>query len=188
MARDLTAAVEAELDKNEVRLGLFVEIIFDGGPFRVWSGVGVRTLGGNSFTGVGNFGGIDKIEESAGDIRAAGIAMTLSGIDVTLLSIALQEEFQGRPVTVWLQMFDIDWGEIGDPIQLNKYRCDYPVIDKGGETFSITVFAESMLADLERPRVRRFTHEDQQALSPGDTFLSRVASIQSAEIVWTKHE
>lgn len=188
MARDLTAAVEAELDKNEVRLGVFVEIIFDGGSFRAWSGLGDRSLNGNIFMGVGNMGGISSIEESAGDVRASTVALTLSGIDVSLLSIALQEEFQGRPATVWLQMFDIDWGAIDDPVQLNKFRCDYPVIEKGGETFSITVYADSILVDLERQRVRRYTHEDQQTLYPGDLGLEFVASIQNQEVVWTRHE
>lgn len=182
--RDLTAAVKSELDKSQVSLALFVEIIFDGGPFRVWSGIGDRTLNGNKFIGVGNLGGIDKFEENGGDIRASGIAMSLSGIPTSSLALALLENFQGRPVTCWLQLFDMDGGPIDDPITLNKYKCDYPVIDEGGETASITVYAESLLADLERPRVRRYTHEDQQMLYPGDLGLEYVAAIQNKQIIW----
>jgi hypothetical protein len=186
--RDLTPAVKSELDRANVQLGLLVEIIFDSGPLRLWSGSEDRTFFGNLFRGVGGFGGIDRVEETAGDIRASGIAFTLSGISVDQLSLALQEQFQGRVATVWLQMFDIDWAPLDAAIKLNKYKCDYPVIDKGGDTFTITVYAESILADLERARVRRYTHEDQQMLYPGDRGLEFVAAIQNKEVIWRSAE
>jgi len=183
-SRDLTTAVKNELDKAGLQLGLFVEIIFDSGPFRVWSGLGNMTLGGNVYSGIGTLGRIDKIEESATDIRASGVALTLSGIPSALLAQTLTENYQGRQATIWLVMFDSAWQIIADPVVLNVYRLDYPQIEEGGETCSITVFAESILADLERPRVRRRTHEDQIALHAGDLGFEFVAALQNKETIW----
>jgi hypothetical protein len=182
--RNLTAAVLAEIEKSQVQLALLVEIIFDGGPLRLWTGLGPFIFQGNTYTGVGNLGGIDRIEESASDVRAAGVAFTLSGIPSEFLSLVLQEQFQGRPTRIWLQLFDINWAPIDNAIMLNAYRLDYPVIEEGGQTSTITVYAESILADLERPRVRRYTHEDQQIDYPGDMGLEFVATIQNKEVIW----
>jgi hypothetical protein len=166
--RDLTAAIKAELSKDQVQIALFVEMIFDSGALRLWSGIGDRILNGNTFNGAGQFGKIDRIEESAGDIKAAGITLSLSGIPANLRALAEDEDCQGRPVNVWLGFFDSDWTLIANAVKLNGYLMDYPIIEEGGSTCTITVFCESILADLERPKVRRYTHEDQQDLYPGD--------------------
>lgn len=182
--RDITSAVKAELAKDNIQLGLFAEMIFDGGPLRLWSGIGDKLLNGNVYSGVGDLGKVDRIEENAGDVRAAGIALSLSGIPSSMIAAVLLENFQGRPINLWLGLFDPGWNLIGNAIKLNGYKLDYPTIDEGGETCTITAFAESILTDLERPRVRRYTDEDQRNLYPNDTGLSQVASLQNKEITW----
>ena len=182
--RLLSDAVKAALISGMVQLGVFVECLFDGGPVRIWSGVGPYVLNGDLFTGAGHFGGIDKIEESSGDVRAVGIAMTLSGIESSYISLVLQEHFQGRACTVWLAFFDLNWVLIPDVTVQFKGRMDYPVIEEGGDTCTITVNAESILIDLERPRVRRYTNEDQVALYPGDRGMEFIAAIQNKDTIW----
>lgn len=181
--RILTANVKAELAKANIQLALFVELIFDSGALRMWSGVGSFTLLGNVYTGVGNFGGIDRIEENAGDTKATGMVLTLSGIPSSLIATCLTEKFQGRPASIWLGLFDSSWALINDPVKIFKGRMDYPLIEEGGETATISVYVESLLIDLERPRVRRYTNEDQAELYPGDT-LAYVAGLQNRDIVW----
>lgn len=182
--RTLTAAVKSEVDKILVRPALFVEILLDGGPIRLWSGIGNFILGGNVYNGVGHFGGIDRVQETAGDVRATGVAMTLSGIPSNLISDALTEHFQGRSTTIWLAFFDANDVLIADEIKVFSGKADYPVIEEGGDTAKITVFAESRLVDMERPRIRRYTDEDQKELFPGDRGLEFVAGLQNKEIVW----
>lgn len=185
--RALEAATKSELSQSLVRLAVFVELFLDSSTVRVWSGVGNYTLNAVVFTGVGSFGGIDKIEEDAGDIKASGVALTLSGIPTANISMVLNEDFQGRKVIIWVAFFDLNWAVIGNAVRLFQGRADYPVIDEDGETAKITVFAENQLIDLERPRVRRFTHEDQIFLNPGDLGLEFVASIQNKEVIWKEH-
>lgn len=182
--RDLTPLVKDELEKGLVRLAMFVECIFDDGPLRLWSGLGPYTFNGQIYEGAGSLGGIDAIEENAGDVKATGVAMKLSGIPSDMVALCLAEHFQGRPVTIWFAMFDENGALIPDAIQIFKGRMDYPVIEEGGETATITVFAESLLIDLERPRIRRYTNEDQTSAFPGDMGLEFTAAIQNVEIVW----
>jgi len=200
--RDVTAPVKAELSKGVVYPALFVEMLFDGGTLRLWSGYGDRLFGGSddsseiveattkanphTFTGSGTMGTISAIQENAGDVRAAGVQLSLSGIPSDMLALTLTdtEPVQGRPCTIWIAFFDPNWVLIADAVKLNGYQMDYSTIDEGGDTCKITVFAESILADLERPRVRRYTHEDQQALYPGDRGLEYVAGIQNKEFTW----
>jgi hypothetical protein len=182
--RDLTALIKAELSKDQVYPGLFVEMLFDGGAFRAWSGMRDFPLNGNVFVAVGHFGKLDSIQESAGDVKAAGVALSLSGIPSELLSLVLDEDCQGRPVNIWLAFFDSNWQLVNDAIKLNGYAMDFPTIDEGGETATITINAESILADLERPRISRYNHESQIALFPDDKGLEFVTAIQNVEITW----
>lgn len=182
--RTLTTAVKAELTKGNIQIAVFVECVFDGGPLRLWTGMGNFTLNGNVFAGVGSLAGISAIQESADDIRAAGVVLSLSGVPSSLISLILTEHFQSRPATIWLAFFTSAWALIPDAVNLFTGRMDYPVLEDGGDTAKISVYVESELVDLERPRVRRFTHEDQWELYPGDRGLEYVASIQNMDVVW----
>lgn len=183
--RDLTVDVSTETARGQVSPALFVEMMFDSTPLRLWSGFGDLTFDGHVYTGAGTFGAITEIEESASDVRASGVAMTLSGIPSQYISLGLSEKFQGRAVTIWLAFFDSSMAVIQDPIKIFKGRMDYPQLEESGETARITVFAESHLVDLERPRVRRYTDEDQRQLYPGDTGLRFVAGLQNKSIEWS---
>jgi hypothetical protein len=49
---------------------------------------------------------------------------------------------------------------------------------------SVTVRLENRLADWERPRLRRYTDEDQQRAHPGDKGFEFVTSTVDKDIVW----
>ena len=53
-----------------------------------------------------------------------------------------------------------------------------------GETATVSLTVESRLADLERPRARRYTDSDQQAEYPGDLAFQYVQSLVEKEITW----
>jgi hypothetical protein len=72
---------------------------------------------------------------------------------------------------------------LADPIGPFKYRMDVGGITRGSNPV-ITISAESPMADYDRPRVRRWTDEDQRAVYPDDTFFSRVPSLQEMEILF----
>jgi hypothetical protein len=68
-------------------------------------------------------------------------------------------------------------------MQIFGGRMDAATVELG-TICTITVTAESRLVDWERPRVRRYTHEDQQAAWPEDMGLEFVASMSELELIW----
>lgn len=72
---------------------------------------------------------------------------------------------------------------LADPVGPFKYRMDVGGLTRGANP-TITITAESPMADYDRPRVRRWTDEDQRAVYPDDTFFSRVPSLQELEILF----
>lgn len=168
-----------------VRIGLDSgDILATNAPFSIfwaWDG-GSPTA---EFLGVGNLGQISAIEEAVGT-AASSVQLTLSGIPSSLISIALGEEYRGRDVRIWLALLDDQHALIDDPVLLWRGRLDTMNLALGG-TATIEATAHSRLVDAERPRMRRYTNEDQQAVYPGDKGLEFVSQISAGkELIWGK--
>lgn len=185
MTRSLTPAFSAELVKGEIKPAFIAELDTSGGEVLVWTGIGDLNFNSKIYTGLGDLIGIAPVRESGQDVRANVVSFTLSGVPSSAIATALGTQYQGRTVKLWLAVFD-DAGLIANPALIFHGRADVMVINEGPETSVITVTAESHLADLTRPRVRRYTHEDQQELHPGDMGLEFVTSIQNTEVIWSE--
>lgn len=183
MSRDLTSAASAALTASNVKLALLFQADFDSGTTRAWTGLGDLSWNSQTWYGTGNYLTIGGIEET-NEIKATGTTVTLSGIPSELVSIALSEDYQGRAMTIWLALFDSSNAIISDPIQVLSGRMDIMEIQEGGETATISVSVENRLIDLERPRVRRYTNEDQKIDYPNDKGFEFVPSIQEKQIIW----
>ena len=59
-------------------------------------------------------------------------------------------------------------------------------MDEGPESATITLNLESRLIQLERPKNRRYTHEDNKKDLPGDLGFEFVTDLQDKEIIWGK--
>lgn len=195
MARNLTASMITAVTAASVRPILIARIgtatASPGGDVRVWSGVGDLSwdsgegYGAQVFTGIGNFGGVSPVQETA-DLQAAGVNFTLSGVPSAMLATILGQIRYGRPARLWFGAFDTTTGAlITSPYPMFSGRTDVPTIDEGAETSVIQLSAESALIDLDRPRVRRYTPEDQHLDDAADQGFDYVASLQDAQIVWT---
>jgi len=183
MTRSITSAAIAESGKaHGARPVLLARLAFDSGVQTLWSGRGDLAWNGEVYRGVGDMGAVSAIEEGV-EQRAFGVRMTLSGIPVNLLSIALQEDVQGRRAEVWLGFLDDNYALVADPALLFRGRMD--AMDASlGAAATITLTAENRLADWNRPRVRRYTDAEQQARFPGDKGLEFVNPTTEKEIVW----
>lgn len=180
--RDLTSAMQTEVGKTEVAPFLMFEGEFVSGTLRIWSGYGNLTWRGVSWSGTGTLISISDVSET-NETSAQGIIVTLSGIPSELISLVLGDVRQGKMGRVYLGLLD---GQqvINDPILLFSGKLDVSSIVDEGETSTIQVAYESRLIDLERPRVNRYTPEDQKRLFPGDLGLDYVPSIQDKKITW----
>ncbi len=173
---DQTAAAVA----RPVLLALFD---FGGGAVRVWSGVGTLSWDSQAWTGVGTLGEVSAVEETV-EVRATGAAFRLSGVPPDLLTEVIGTPIQGRTARLWLGFMTEGWMLIADPVAIFAGRMDTVEILDGAETAVITLRAENRLRDLERPRIRRYTTEDQVAEYAGDLGFQYVPDLQEAEIAW----
>jgi hypothetical protein len=183
MSRDLTTDMLSAVTAVAVVPILLLELAFDGGTVRFWTGYGALTWGGNVFTGAGNLINVAAIKEVA-DNSAQGTSFTLNGIPSAALSLALGESYQGRTARLWLGALDGSGSLIADPYQIFGGRMDVMTVSDGGDTGTISLTAENRLIDLARSRERRYTPEDLAIEFPADNSLRYVAALVNAQIVW----
>jgi hypothetical protein len=201
--RDISTAVQGNLEDDVVYPFFAVELLFDNSPLRLWTGLGTLVYDNNSWAGTGNLLDVSSIEETS-EIAVRGATLTLSGVPTEVISLALQEPYQGRVSNVYFGMFSKgelqkeddtyilleDGGKIRLELQetglteIFSGYMDEMNIDEGPETSTIELKVENKLIDLERARVRRFTSGYQKSVYPGDKGLDFVESLQDKEVVW----
>lgn len=213
MSRGLTPAALAEIAKPQVQPVVFFSAQFDSGTVWFWTGYGEIDWNGHVWIGSGDVIQFSGIDETA-LIEARGIQLQFAGADVALVTAALTEDIQGRRLRIFLGFIkasaetgiitdptggatitDPSTGDaitdpaaamelVANPIGPFDYRMDTMQIEGTPDQSRITLTAEPYLASLERARVRRYTHDDQQIEFPSDLGLEFVPSIQNIELKW----
>lgn len=187
MSRDLTSVVETALTADVIEPFFAVDLLFDSpSELYLWTGVGDKTIGSKTYQGAGALLQIEPIEETA-DIAARGATLTMSGIPSSLLSHALQTQYQGRECKIY-------FGVIGSPsdyVEIFSGYMDQMTIDEGPETSTIVMTVENKLVALERPAATRYTSGYQRSkyptAAPGSTpdkGLDFVEGLQTKKIIW----
>ena len=183
MSRDITPAVAAALNASELQPAIFFEGEFPSGMVRIWTGVGDISWDGKTWTGVGVLLGLGALEETSDEV-ASGTTVSLSGVPLDLVSLAITQARQGQAGRIWLALLSEERAIIADPVQAFTGRLDVPEIAEDGQSCRITISYESRLIDLGTARNWRYTHESQQVLHPGDRGFAHVTAIQDREITW----
>lgn len=178
MSRSIPAAIVTALGQEEISPFYAVELNFDGGTIRLWTGFGDRVIDGQTYIGTGSLLSVAGIEEAA-DLSAKGASLTLSGVDQSIVSIALQEPYQGRSARI---LFGVT--EVNDFVEVFAGLMDTMTIQHSGETVTITLTIESKLVTLQRANVRRYTSANHKLRYSTDTFFDYVTDIADKELVW----
>lgn len=183
MARSLPVALSSELNAKELKPFYAAQFFFDTGTVSFWTGFG--EIYANSTTWIGG-AGVVQISNSTEntDLGADGVEITFNGLESSIVSIALQENYRGRFCKVFIGALGDDDQPVSDLYQVFMGRMDTMTIQENGETASIRVTVENVLIDLERARVRKYTHEEQLSRYAGDNSLETVAALQDKEISW----
>lgn len=201
--RDISSAVDNLIEDSVVYPFFAVELLFDDSPLNLWTGFGELTYDSKTWTGAGQLLNVSNVEETA-EISARGATLTLSGVSSEVISLALQEPYQGRVCNIYFGMFargdllqesgDYLLLEDGSRIVLEDQAegltqifsgyMDQMNINEGADTSTIELKVENKLIDLERKRVRRYTSAYQKSQYPGDKGLDFVESIQDRKVVW----
>ena len=178
MSRSVPAGILTALQQPEVEPFYAVEAQFSGGTVRLWTGYGDRTIESNTYTGAVSLLSISGLDEVA-DLSAKSITVTLSGLDETVLALALAEPYQRRKLRVL-------FGVVGNSasVELFAGQMNTMTIEDSGETSTVSILVDSKLVELERASNRRYTSESQKSRHSGDTFFDYVALLQDKQLVW----
>ena len=182
MSRTVPAAILSALNDDSIEVFYAVDLTFDSGDIRMWTGYGDKTINSETYTGTGNLLSIDGLEE-ASDLSARGTTLTLNGLDSTIVTYALTEEYQGRLARIY-------WGIGNNTVEVFSGYMDKMTIQDSGETATISLTVESRLISLERPNIRRYTRESHAAvraakgLTGSDTMFDWVTKLQDKPVVW----
>lgn len=183
MPRPLTSAFIAAVEAKEVYPALLLRGEFESGNVLLWTGLGQIEVGGETYTGAGTLLAIDPVEETA-SIQSTGTKMTLSGISSQVVSLAMQEPYQGRLVEIWLALFTSGNVLIDDPSILFSGRADQMILSDEGATCTIVLTAENRFVDLQRARIRKYENEDQKVFYPDDRGFEFISVIQDVPLKW----
>lgn len=170
----------ANFDSTHVDFIVAVEVLFDSGGVRLWNGYADLEIEGETYIGAGAFISVSGFSETQ-DISAKGMTVNLSGLEPSIISFALQENYQNRPLKVMVGTL-----EDGEPsvYTIFRGRMDVMEITDSADSADVTITAENRLIDLERARSSRYTSEDQKAYFSDDLGLDFVASLQDRSIDW----
>jgi hypothetical protein len=183
MARDLTAAHVAQYESDSLRALVFVKLDFSSGIVRTHNGVGTYTWGGSSWDGVGELGGISIVEEGV-EIRPLRVKLTLSGIDASLVSSAMTEEYHGRPADIYAGALDSDYQLVADPDVIWSGYMDHMAVSLDKGTGIIELVCENKFARWDLQRTIYYSDAEQQARFPGDLGLEYQAQLQDKNDQW----
>lgn len=189
MTRTLTATIETEIGKEVIRPVLFLKLLLDaadGGDLNYWSGIGTFTFNGDDYIGTGVLGSITEVKETQ-ELTAQGVKFSLTSIPAENIAIALEKEYAERPCKLWLGFLTQAGTLLADPVLLFTGRLDVMELSEAGDTCTISISAENRLVDLERPKVRYYTDEDQKMDYPDDTGFAFVSSLNDGRTVTWGH-
>jgi len=179
----IDAAIVARLGADTSYPFFAVKAEFDTDDVLVWSGTEDLTLNSETYSGAGEFLSISKIEEDS-EINSNGIVVVLAYMDKTVLNYALTENYQNRPLTVFLGFTMGGGNEIAGSMTVFKGRMQSMKISDTPDGATIAVSAESRLNDLRRPRGYRYTNDAQDHLFSGDKGLAYIQTLQDQQILW----
>lgn len=205
--RTISAALQAAFAAGTVQPLVFLEALFDSGTLRLFTGTGEITWGesvgssgdfgpdfGNDFslgiavdpatlwTGAGHLLSLGDVEEG-NEVSAPGVTMRLGGLDGEVVALALAEPIEGRRVNFYITAYD-GGSIISDTVMRVSGRMDVPMISDDGTTGTVDITVENRFIYANRPRVCRYTDEDQKRRFPGDRGCAFVAKLQDKQLQW----
>jgi len=181
MTRSLASAITSALTDDNLTVCFLVDLDFSSGHIYYTNGGKSIVYGGNTYLAVGGLGGIDTISETA-NLEAKGLTLTLSGIDTNHIAIALGENYQGRAAKIYFALLDANHDLVAAALMFTG-RMDVMSISLG-QTATISLSVEHQMIDANRPKIRRFTYEEQKVRDATDEGLQYVAAIENLDINW----
>lgn len=170
-----------EMDRDNPRLFIAVEILYKSAPVRAHTSTGDIVIDGQLYTGVGALGGIDPVKQTSNN-GPSTLNLSMTGLDPTLVAETLNERTSGSKVKLMLCSFDDDFKVTNASIifsgRVSTQRFAY------GNEMSIEIEVVDRLADWQRKGARRFDQESHTSEHPNDDFFRFIPQMSERAIYW----
>lgn len=147
-----------------------------------------------TYTGAGDFLEWDSVTEDS-DRRAQGVRFKLSGVDTTVMSTHLNNDFRGRRLRLWRAKLDPSTGQVDETylyhrgVQLADYEIAEHVPEEGPATAVISTRSVSSLSEIQTTNAVRTNERSHNAMlaragvTTGDTFFQHTPNLPG-RIFW----
>lgn len=147
---------------------------------RLTTAGGPVTWGGHTWLPA-QLGIVEAVEDVAGELQ--GLTFTLPAVSAEQLAVALTEAVEGAVVRVYDALVDPDTGVVADALLAWSGTLNVPTVNDGPQAvISVTAEHRGMLAI--RPKPSRYTDDEQQRISAGDTSLQFDPATDAAPLAW----
>jgi hypothetical protein len=178
----LTANADATA-LDHVPYVLLCELNFASGFIRLNSSDRTYTHAGNTYSPFGQLASIGSVKEN-GELVPESLEFTLPGVDASLITTTLTENYVGRAVTLWVAYLDDNLQFVATPQILWEGLMDQMNIQREEKTATIQLICESRLIRWNRPAGWLYTHEHQRLIDSTDDFLNYVALMVNRLLKW----
>ena len=177
----LTTAQKNLLTGQNLKYFWAVVFEFPSETSRMWSGIGDKVIGGETYQGTGSLLKIGDVVES-GELGAYNTSLSLSGVPSDLLSLALSIDYRNSKCTIKQGFSGGSVSEFVSDVYIGF--VDSMNIVEGADTSTITVSLESALAVLTRRSSLRYSDANQRARFSNDKGMEFIESLQNRAIAW----
>lgn len=180
----MTETIATAAQSGTVRWALLIEIDYSNAEMvAIWTGIGDRVIGGVTYKGLGEFGGVSTAEESARE-ATGGVTYTLSAPESGYVDAAVEEllgsDFAGRDVRLKFVFFDEADAVIGTPILLRTDISSTVSTVHTKDTARMLLVAEPPFVVRGESAGRVYSSADQLTEFAGDV------AFQNIDVVGTK--
>jgi hypothetical protein len=184
MSRFTLTANSDATEQDHVPYVLLCSLDFTSGVIRLNSSDRSYVHAGNTYSPFGSLASIGPVKEN-GELVPESLEFTLPGVDSSLITTALTENYVGRAVSLWVAYLDDNLQFVATPQIIWEGFMDQMNI-QGGEdkTATIQLICESRLIRWGKSSGWLYTHEHQRLVDATDDFLSYVALMVNRLLKW----
>ena len=180
----IDSSIVGKLEGDHVFVFWAVKAEFDTADVRLHTWKDELTVNSEVYEGAGTLLSIGDISDSA-ELKSDGVTVAISGMDTTVLGYALTENYQNRPITIYMGYLDGGGEKVSGVMTAFKGRMQaITITDDPQGASTVVVESENRLVDLRRPSNLRYTKESQNFIDSTDTAFNRVQQVQKQEIYW----
>jgi len=198
MTRSLSGGMVTEFTAQEGVLVYLIELQFGSGTIYLTTASVDISWNAHTWTAIGGALAVDLLPETT-DSRGGGVALSLSGVDQTILALILGETYRGRFAKIYLAAITAATGAVvstpltqfvglmNDTWSVNESRGA-----RGGGTVDVSTRLVGRYADFQRRQgIRCNIYDHRGALRTAapsgwdtDTFMHNTAAVMHKAVYW----